>query len=421
MFLRLLAAALGGLLWGAALAAPAELSLPDAFARALAQHPELRALPLQQDQLDAARQAAALRAPLSVNLELENALGSGEARALRGSETTLSLAGVLERNDTRRARVAVIDAQRAALDAPFAVQRLDLLAEVARRYLTLIAANQHIAIAEADLGARAQTTQAAAQRHRAGALPQATVLSAEAAHSQAELTLARAQNEAIAARQFLAALWNERAPQWQARAQDAAGLLVLAEIDPLPALAAQLENLPDLARFASDARLAEARVQLAQSQAHSEVSWQLGARWRAETDDAALVAGVSLPLGSARRAALEQRQARADVALAQVQREAQQQALYATLAQAHGQYRSAQHDVRRLTTHVLPQLEQAAAAQVRAFAAGASTYLEVSQAQAEIINAQRQRLEAAVSAQRALIELQRLTGAPQLAAAGEQP
>ncbi len=71
----------------------------------------------------------------------------------------------------------------------------------------------------------------------------------------------------------------------------------------------------------------------------------------------------------------------------------------------------------RLGDAVLPLLARAEAAAERAYRAGAISYLEWAQLQAERHDAGRQQLEAALAAQRALIELQRLTGQPLLAPA----
>ena len=77
---------------------------------------------------------------------------------------------------------------------------------------------------------------------------------------------------------------------------------------------------------------------------------------------------------------------------------------------AHGRYRTAQLEVRRLEDDVLPKLGRAEAAAERAYRAGAISYLEWAQLQSERTTARRQQLDVALDAQRALIEIQRLTG-----------
>src|SRR3546814_3941035 len=88
-------------------------------------------------------------------------------------------------------------------------QRLDLLAEVARRYLAIVAAQRQTGIAQFDIGQRERTVAEARKRLQAGASPESVVLTAQAALARAELDKARAQQRETAARQHLAALRSE--------------------------------------------------------------------------------------------------------------------------------------------------------------------------------------------------------------------
>jgi len=88
--------------------------------------------------------------------------------------------------------------------------------------------------------------------------------------------------------------------------------------------------------------------------------------------------------------------------------------LQAVLAQAHGSYMTARLEVQRLGTDVLPQLTRAEKAAETAWRAGAISYLEWAQLQAMRIEAEQRQLQAAVSAQTALVEIQRLSGQPLL-------
>lgn len=128
-----------------------------------------------------------------------------------------------------------------------------------------------------------------------------------------------------------------------------------------------------------------------------------------------------MPLGSRSRAQPEIRIAEAELASLEIEREAKGLALYSTLAEAHGRYRVAQIEVQRLRSDVLPKLGQAEAAAERAYRSGAISYLEWAQLQSERTNARKQQLETALDAQRALIEIQRLTGQPLLAAPSTTP
>lgn len=413
MWLRLAAVA-AFLLAPAFVRAQATLSLDDAFARVAQTHPDLRLVAARSDVLLAERDAAQLRPPLRAGIELENALGSGNARGLAGSELTLSLAGVLERGGKLDARRTLANARIDALAVERETRRLDLLADTARRYLAVVAAQRAQALAATDAAQRRRAVAAARQRLQAGASPESVLLTAQAALARAELEQARAAQAQSAATRHLAALWGEREPRFVVAGSDPLRLPEIAEAEDIAAL---LDATPELRRFTDAQRLGEARLRLAQAGSAPDLDWSLGVRRNQADGDVSLVGGVSLALGARGRAQPEIRAAQAELHALEIEREAQGLALRSTLLDAHGRYRLAQLEVARLGDAVLPLLARAEAAAERAYRAGAISYLEWAQLQAERHDAGRQQLEAALAAQRALIELQRLTGQPLLAPA----
>lgn len=396
---------------------PAPLSLDDALMRVSDTHPTLRLLAGERPALEARAQAAALKPPLTLGVDLENALGTGQTRAFDAAELTVSLSGVLERGGKLDARRALAQANFDALAPRRETARLDLLAEVARRYQAIVAAQREEAIARLDIDQRQRAVQAARARLRAGASPESVLLTAQAQLAQAELDRDRARQADRAARLALAVLWGQR----EADFADVSGRLDrLPVLESFDVLAQLLERTPELAEVAGQARVQEAQLRLARSEGQADLQWQLGVRRLQDADDTALVAGLSLPLGSARRAAPGIRAAQADLAQNALQRDAVLLQLHATLAEAHGRYLTARLEVQRLDDEVLPRLQQAERAAEQAWRAGAISYLEWAQLQGQRVTALRRQLDAAVQAQTALIELQRLTGQPLVAARAPQ-
>lgn len=390
---------------------PDTLTLDDAFARVASHrektHPDLRLFDTRREVLQAERDRALQRPGLVAGATLENALGSGESAGLGGAELTLSLASVLERGGKLDARRTLAQSRIDALAIERETTRLDLLAEVARRHLAAVAAEHQRRIAEQDIAQRRRTVAAARQRLQAGASPESVVFTAQAALARAELERDRAVQRGIAARQHLAALWGERDPRFVVAGGDP---LSLPTVESASVLAARLDATPELAQFADQQRIREARLQLARSEATPDFDWQVGVRRLQADGDLALIGGVSMALGARGRAEPGIRAAEAELASLEIEREARGMALYSTLVDARGRYALAQLEVRRLREDVLPKLAQAESAAERAYRAGAISYLEWAQLQSERTSARRQQLDAALEAQRALIELQRLTG-----------
>ena len=391
----------------------APLTLDDAIARVAQYHPDLRLAQAQRPVWEARRDAAGLSPPLTVGVELENALGTGDTRGFDAAEVTVTLAGVLERGGKLDARRAVAQANLDSLAPQRETARLDLMAEVARRYLAVTDARQQLRIAETDIEQRRRAVAAARLRLQAGASPESVLMTAQAMLAQAELDRDRARQVDQSARAALSALWRQREPGFDVVTGDPMQLPVLQDFT---VLADELQRTPELAVLAGERRIREAQVQLARTQARPDVSWQVGVRNSRDTRDTSLVAGFSVPLGSVRRADPEIRAAEAELALNSVERDARALQLYATLAEAHGRYLTSRLEVTRMGRDVLPQLKRAENAAEKAWRAGAISYMEWAQLQAMRIEARQRQLEAAIAAQTALIEIQRLTGQSMVAA-----
>lgn len=383
------------------------LTLDDAFARVGESHPELRLIRSRGDVLAAELERATLRPPLVAGASVENAFGTGDAGNLQQAELTLTLASVLERGGKLDARKAMAQSRIDTLAIERETRRLDLLAEVARRYLTVVTAQQQREIAVLDIAQRKRTVAGAQHRLQAGASPESVVLTAQAALARAELDHARTDQRLLTEKQHLAALWGERSPSFDIVAADPLALPAIADFS---ALADLLERTPELNQFTGERRVREARLQLAKTTASADMDWQVGVRRIQDTGDFALVGSLSMPLGTSRRAQPEIRAAEAELAAVEIEREAKGLSLYSTLAEAHGRYRVAELEVARLRDDVLPKLARAEAAAERAYRAGAISYLEWAQLQSERTAARKQQLDVALDAQRALIEIQRLTG-----------
>lgn len=385
------------------------LTLDAAFERTLAAHPDLRAFEPRGEALTAERERVAQRPAYRLSAALENAPGTGSSGGFAVAELTLSLAGVLERGAKREARVALAQGRIDALANEREARRLDLLAETARRFLALIAADRQRGIAIADIAQRERAVAAARVRLRAGASPESVVLTAQAALARAQLDRDRAAQRVEAARRHLAALWGDADPAFAAAAIDVTALPLIDDVDALERV---IDRTPDLQQFADERRVREARLQLTRTEATPDLDWSVGVRRLEADNDVALVGSISLPLGARTRAQPGLRAAAAELAALDIEREAKSASLRSTLIEAHGRFRVARLEVARYGDDILPLLAQAESAAEKAYRAGAISYLEWAQVQAESTAAHRQQLDAALDGHRALIELQRLTATP---------
>ncbi len=418
--MSILQAASAALLCCLALAIPARagtpvppLDLRQAFALTLERHPDLRRLPLQQSVLEADVDLAAQRPAWVATAGVENILGSGDFRGAGTAELSLGLGSVLEPMARREARIEAARSRRSALDVEADARRLDLLAEVARRYLEVLALQHEADAWRATVDQRQAALVASRRRVAAGASPRSVELAAEAAVARAELGLARAQAASAAAGRRLALMW-----AGEPVGAVSGDLFALPDTPGAERLADRLAQSPEVRRFATESRLREARLRLARAEARPEIAWEVGVRRFQDTDDWAVMGGVSVPLGSRRRTEPSIRAARAALEEVEIEREAGTLDLRATLAEAHGRLLAEAIAVRQSGERVLPALERAERAAAGAYRAGATSYLEWAQLQSDLLDARRERIAAARDFHLALIELQRLTAEPFVLADG---
>jgi outer membrane protein, heavy metal efflux system len=390
------------------------LSLDDAMARVVNQHPDLRLYSFTEQGLKAEADKAGLKPGLRLNADLENVLGSGNALGFGDAELTLSLASMLERGGKREARRALAASRIDAVGLQRSAKEMDLLAEVARRYLDVFAAQESQKIIALDLAQRERTVGAAAKRVQAGASHDSVRLTAEAMRARARLEQSTAKAAHETAWRRLAILWGETQPKKIPQMNgDAYALPVIAEFSTLRDV---LKNTPELKRFADETRIRESRLQLARSSQATDLDWQVGLRRRQDDSDWGFVAGLSIPLGNARRAEPDIRFAQAELDALSVESESATLSLEATLAQAYGQFTAAKVVVAQIRSDFLPHLSKAEKSAENAYREGALSYLEWAMLQSETTNARKQQLATALEAHRALIEIQRLTGEPMVVA-----
>jgi cobalt-zinc-cadmium efflux system outer membrane protein len=383
------------------------VTLDEAFRRVVDSHPDFAVMQKTEIALAAETERAAQRPALTLGVTAENMLGTGGFGAADQAELTLSLASVIEHDDRRHARLAIAGQRLEGAALLREGKRLDLMAEVARRYLDAVAARAVVRLGREDLTQRQRLVQAAELRVRAGGAPALAKQAATTASARAQIALASAERHETYTRRRLAALWGGSDSQFMLAPADLIALPIVPSYDEA---VRNMANTPVLRQFAHESRLREARVQLARSARLPQIQWQLGVRRLQAEQDWALVGGVSFELGAARRADPDIRAAAAELAAVEFERDSQQRVLEATLVEAWSQLDSAVAAARQIDTLLMPALHRTLQSAEQAFRAGASSQFEWTQVQNDIAATQRDRIDTSVAAYRALIELQRLTG-----------
>lgn len=116
-----------------------EMTLQSAIQRTLTNSPELHEFTYRQQAVEGEIKTASLKPEVTAGIELENFLGTGDVSGTKDTEMTLTLSSVIELGNKLNSRKEFTKAQSTLVEAQKQVQTLDVLAEVTRRYIDVLA------------------------------------------------------------------------------------------------------------------------------------------------------------------------------------------------------------------------------------------------------------------------------------------
>jgi outer membrane protein, heavy metal efflux system len=383
----------------------APLTLRDAVARVMDANPRLQGQRFALAGADARRDQAKLRPAIEIGVEAEDIFGTDKVSTFNDSQITLQISTVLEMGGKRDNRISASERERDLLLTELDAEKLDVVAEVTRRFIKLVAVQRELSLAQRSQELAASTRKAVAQRVAAGVGAALEQRNAEISLARAEIELARAETSIFQASQSLGAMWGGEVSMTQASAE----LFTLPNLAPMAALDAQLMENPNLARFASERRVEEAKLRLADSQATPDVTVGAGVRRLQSARSNAFVLSFSVPLGSASRSAPYAAESRSRLQQVDYREQAARAELKATLSAFHQEAVQRSAQVGLLRERAVPQAESAVQLAQTGFGVGRYSLLELLSAQQQLIDLQRQAIDASVAYHNAVIEIERLT------------
>ncbi len=386
-----------------------DLTLSDAIASALQRNPSLRNAEFEIRAADARITQAGLRPNPELGVTLENFGGRGSLRGTDSLESTLTLSQVIELGGKRGRRVDVASFGRDTVSLERNAQQLDVLADVTRRFIDVAEQQQQLLLTRRATELTDKTLSAITQRVEAARAPEAEKSRATIALGRSRLEEQQAVQTLLSAHRRLAALWGSTDPRFGDAKAD---LFDLPPVANFEALMAKLKTNPDFLRFASEARLRDAEWQLAMAQAKSDVTVGGGFRRFEETGDTGFVVNFSMPLPFANR----NQGAISEAAIRREQVEVEEQAAFITtqanLFEFYQQLQLARTEVTGLRSQLIPQAEAALKQTRDGYERGRFSYLELADAQRELLELQRTSIAAAATYHRVLAEIERLTREP---------
>ena len=381
------------------------ITMADAIARAVAQHPALSAARLEGE-ARAAEVAQATRRPnptLSADVEdLGRTVGSAMP-----SQTTVSVAQRFELGNKRGVRTTLAELERTLADWDLTLARSDLEARVAQVFIDGLAADAELSLARADAETTREMAAAVEARVNAGVAAPPELDRAQAAASMARVQAVRVEEARRSAIIALTSAWGSPSGEEVALA---GGLEAGVTVPPLATLELALEESPTIARWTTELARREKVVSSVKAGKVPDVDVGAGYRRLHDSESHAWVLGAtfSLPLFDKQSDRLTAAQLRVNAA--RQERSSALAGLRAGLLTAHSAATSAQAALVELDQRVIPLSERAASAVQEGYQAGRFSLLEVLEARRGLADARKDRVRTLAELHRALITIQHLLG-----------
>lgn len=443
---------------------PGELTLSDALALALQGNPGLSAFAWDIRAAEAREIQAGLRPNPELSLELEDlrvggaastgstsrtlglspadglSIGAGRTSESAGrgafgdSEVTLALSQLVELGGKRTKRVEAAKRERDVVAWDYEVARADVLAQTARAFYNVLAAQEHVRLSETLAGLAGKSHETIKTLVEAGKVSAIEESRSQVELSQIAIDKETATNELRAVRIELAGNWGSNDPQFGMATGRFPDTFAPPLVDDLKAA---LDKSPYLTRWIAELERRDALVALARANGKPDLTVTFGVRttgtsgvstrdWglssadglslgRGGTDserDTSVVLGFSLPLplfnrnqGSikeaeylADKAADERRAVASGISNALT-------AGFERAAATHAAYQA-------LKNTVIPTAQEAFDAVQEGYRAGKFGLLDVLLAQRALFDAQRQLSQSQATFQQIIVEIERFTGMP---------
>lgn len=382
------------------------LNLKQAISFTLANNPQLQGFFYRDKAQQGKIKQASIGQRAQIGLMVEDAFGTGEHSGLQNMQSTLTFSWLMQQEQIdSRVKASQSELEQLRLDKQ--IIALDLAAMTAKQFIQLLVKEEALKLNKMAVRQANEVVNAIDKRVRIGQSLAIDKNLAKAELIKQKLLVEDLEHEIASGKYQLSALWAEPRTDFTLTGN----LLQLPKIVDFQSQFERFKNAPRLMQLASQKRIAQSHIELAQIEAKPQWQFTTGLRRYESTDDFGLVAGVSIPWGASGSNAgmVAKLRAEQDVLTAQAKSLTQQanSQLYALLQEV-------KHSVHVITTsknEIIPTLETALTQAKQAFNVGKLNYNQWSSVRQAQLSAQSELLSAYESLHLQHIEIQRLTGA----------
>jgi cobalt-zinc-cadmium efflux system outer membrane protein len=372
------------------------LSLSEAIAKTLEKNPQLKQFYIKRQQLKNDREFSGYRPGYSLGLEVENFSGNGEFSSFDAAETTLALSSVIELGGKRESRLSVMDSRISLFEVDRQIQTVDVLGSLTSIFISGVSIREKIKLSEESIDLHKEIFGSVKKRFQRGGASEAELMRSKAALVEERIKFNALERQLKIKMKLLATFWNSRSINFDALAGD---LYIFDNEENFNVLYEKVMKSPLIESYATKARLKQAELKLAQSSRRTNIEWQVGVRQFQETDDAAIVAGLSIPLFSGKRNRGAYNNSLLDVQAVDINKEKAIVTLHQRLYEAYEVRQQAIEAEALMAKEIVPSLEKAVKLILKGYENGRYKYEDLIGVQKELIAAKWQRLENATVAQ----------------------
>jgi cobalt-zinc-cadmium efflux system outer membrane protein len=383
------------------------ITLRKALALALMHNPELKAFSWDVRVSEARQLQASLWPNPELEVEVEEVGGSGARSGFDAAATTIQLSQLIELGDKAKKRTKLASLEKELTGLDYEAKRLDVFIDVTKAFIEVLTAQQRFKLTEELLQLSEELVGTVTKRVDAGKDSPLEKTKADVTYSNVKIQHRRAVGNLEFARKQLASTWAGQKPKFESVAGK------LDSLSPLPSIE-QLTNLisqnPDIARWALEIDKGRASLELEKAKAISDITLSGGMQRFNETDDNAIIFGISIPLPISDRNQGGKLEAAYTLARAREERRAAQTRIQMELVKAYQELSNSYTEATELDKNVLQGAESVFEASRTGYSQGKLDYLHVLDAQRTLFEAKGQYIEALAAYHKARADVERLIG-----------
>ena len=383
------------------------ITLRQALALALMHNPELKAFSWDVRISEARQLQAGLWPNPELEVEVEEVGGPGARSGFDAAETTIALGQLIELGGKsgKRVKVATLAKELTGLD--YEAKRLDVFTEVTKAFIEVLAAQQRLKLTDELLQLSEELVDTVTKRVDAGKDSPLEKTKAAVTYSNVKIQHRQAAGNLEFARKQLASTWAGQKPKFESVAGKLDSLTPLPSIDQLTNLISQN---PDIARWSLEIDKGKASLELEKAKAISDITLSGGMKRSNETDDNAIVFGISIPLPISDRNQGGKMEAAYALARAREEQRAAHTRIQMELVKAYQELSNSYTEATELDKNVLQGAESVFEASKTGYSQGKLDYLHVLDAQRTLFEAKGQYIEALAAYHKARADVERLIG-----------